>query len=148
MRTALIVLTLLASASLARPAAAQTLQAPWMDLGYALAGTLGEPVLKASGSLASESALFLSLTNALPAQHCYLVIGAGTSYLPYKGGTLVPFPSLLVEYSTGSAGAVSIAAHFPPGVPAGVFLVLQFWCNDPGAPAGRSGSNAVGAYTP
>jgi len=135
------------SVLLAVPAAAQ-LAEPWHDLGFALAGAHGAPQLVAAGSLSGGSALVIDLAQGQEFAHAYLVVGLSTLYAPYKGGTLVPAVDLLVPMATDAAGALHVEAHWPHGVPAGVPLVLQFWINDPLAPVGRSGSNAVGALTP
>ncbi len=147
MRHALIVFALALGLLPGAPrAAAQS--AGWTDLGFALAGTLGEPVLKAEGPLAGGSVLQLDLTRVLPHHHAYLVAGFGVVYAPYKLGILVPKPDVLVEFSTGEFGSVTVLVHWPHGIPAGVPFAAQFWINDEGAPAGRAGSNAVGKFTP
>jgi hypothetical protein len=139
---------LLFTALLARPAAAQSLTPPWVDLANALPGTYGAPILSVNGSLAPGSALTLSLTNAIEYQHAYLVLGFGTIYAPYKGGILVPKFDLLFQFSTGPVGAVTIVAHWPNNVLPGIPVVMQYWINDDAAPLGRAGSNAIAAVTP
>jgi hypothetical protein len=139
---------LLVTALLVRPATAQNLAPPWSDLGNALGGTYGDPVLFAQGDLTGASVLTISLSNAVEFQHAYLVVGFGTLYAPYKGGLLVPSFNLLLQFSTGSAGAVNIVTHWPSNVLSGIPVVMQFWINDELAPVGRAGSNAIAAVTP
>ena len=75
-------------------------------------------------------------------------MGFSTLYAPHKGGVLVPAFDLLVELPTDALGEIHLQTHWPSGVPAGFPVVMQFWIDDPEAPQGRSGSNAVGALTP
>ena len=144
----LLILALLVAGVAARPAAAQNLQPPWVNLGYALAGTFGDPVLVAGGPLTGGSVLSLSLSNTVEAHYCFVVMGTSAIFVPYKGGTLVPYPHVLLLTFTTPSGTLDILAHFPSGVPSGLPIIIQCWINDRGAPAGRSGSNAVGALTP
>jgi hypothetical protein len=122
--------------------------APWFDLGFALPGSNGTPALEASGPLTGGSVLAIDLEQAHPLAHAYLVVGFSTLYAPYKGGVLVPAFDLLVQMPTDDLGEIHVNTHWPHGAPAGVPLVLQFWIDDPEAPQGRAGSNAVGALTP
>ncbi len=122
--------------------------APWFDLGFALPGSSGSPALDASGPLTGGSVLAIDLEQAHPLAHAYLVVGFSTLYAPYKGGVLVPAFDLLVQVPTDALGEIHLQSHWPNGAPAGVPIVMQFWIDDPDAPQGRAGSNAVGALTP
>jgi hypothetical protein len=121
---------------------------PWVNLGYALPGTLGEPLLQVKGPLTPESVVDIELSNAKPFAKAYLVVGFSAIFAPYKGGILVPDFDMLVLYPTGEAGTVSIVSHFPPGAPSGFPIILQFWIDDEAGIQGRAGSNAMGALTP
>lgn len=138
-------LALILAAALALPA---EVAAPWFDLGFALPGTTGAPALEASGPLTGGSVLAIDLTQAHPQAHAYLVVGFSTLYAPYKGGVLVPSFDLLLQLPTDASGEIHLKSHWPHGAPSGFPLVMQFWINDPQAPQGRAGSNAVGALTP
>jgi hypothetical protein len=138
-------LALLLAAALALPA---DVTAPWFDLGFALPGVNGVPALEASGPLTGGSVLAIDLTQAHPQAHAYLVVGFSKLYAPYKGGVLVPAFDLLVQIPTDDLGEIHLQSHWPHGAPSGVPLIMQFWINDPQAPQGRAGSNAVEALTP
>ena len=121
---------------------------PWTDLGFALAGTNGLPHLQCSGPLTPGSGVSLSLANAKFSTPAYLVIGASAIYAPYKGGVLVPNFDLLFVLWTDDQGEVNAVAHWPPNVPSGFALYLQYWIDDDAAVAKRAGSNAVKGVTP
>jgi hypothetical protein len=69
--------------------------------------------------------------------------------LPALGGTVYPVPPLgqYLLFSDG-AGAFSISAPWPVGVPQGTEMWLQTLIEDFSVPAGISLSNAVKATTP
>jgi hypothetical protein len=121
---------------------------PWVDLGFALPGKYGDPVLEVAGPLTGGSVLSIQLTNAEEFSHSYLVIGFSTLYAPYKGGTLVPAFDAIFPMATDEVGEISLIAHWPTGSPSGVPVIFQFWINDEHAVQDRSGSNAMGALTP
>lgn len=122
---------------------------PWIDLGSALAGTPGAPLLVGTGSLAPNSPVALALTNVLPNSATTFVIGASALSAPFKGGLLVPNPDvLLAGFPTGPAGAVTLAGTWPAGLPSGFTFYFQCWTADAGGPAGFSASNALRATTP
>jgi hypothetical protein len=108
---------LLLLCSLLLGAASDVPHDPWQDLGFALPGTFGDPLLQVSGPLTPDSVLDIELSNAKPFAHAYLVVGFSLLYAPYKGGTLVPDFDLLFVYPTTQQGMVSIVSHFPPGPP-------------------------------
>lgn len=143
MRACLPVLGLLLLAASPAPVAK-----PWVDLGFALPGKYGDPVLEVTGPLTGGSMLTLALTNAEEFSHSYLVVGFSTLYAPYKGGTLVPAFDALFPVATDEVGAITLTAHWPTGSPPDVPVIFQFWINDEHAINGRSGSNAMGALTP
>jgi len=124
---------------------------PWTDLGSALAGTHGDPVLTGTGTLEDNTPVELALTNALENSTTFLIVGLSTLDAPFKGGTLVPaldlggFP---VPLPTGPLGEIAVNATWPAGIPAGVSLYVQEWIQDAAGPAGFSASNAVSATTP
>ena len=118
--------------------------APWLDIGHALAGAGGAPSLEGDGSLQGGSELTLALAGALPFASTTLVIGLSDISLPFKGGTLVPAPNIvLVGLATNAAGTVTLGATFPTGVPPGLSFFVQAWIADPAGPAGYAASNAL-----
>lgn len=122
--------------------------AAWTDLGFAKAGTLGAPQLAGWGSLGPGSVGAIELSAAMPLSSAILVSGLSTLYAPIKGGTLVPYPDLLVTLPTGVSGALDVPFVFPVGVPSGVALSFQYWILDPVPSFGLSASNGLQGVTP
>jgi hypothetical protein len=116
---------------------------PWSDLGGALAGASGAPVLAIDGAPVAGSLLAMSLTGSAPSAPVFLVGGVTIANLPLKGGVLVPEPLVIVLLGSDPGGSVSLAAAFPAGFPGGTTLVLQAWMPDAGGPAGFAASNAL-----
>jgi len=123
----------------------------WTDLGFALAGSAGEPQLSGTGVLAAGETIELALTSAQPSAAAYWVLGVARLDLPFKGGTLVPaFAAplgMLVGFNTDSAGELTLSAPWPAGLPSGIEVTSQFWISDPGGPVGFAASNAVTSTT-
>lgn len=117
----------------------------WVSLGGGLSGT-GQPSLGASGDLSAGELVTFLLGGAPPDASAWLVLGTSVLGAPFKGGTLVPQPQVLLQgLPTGPAGTLQLAAPWPAGVPAGTPVVLQAWIPDAGAPKGFAASNAVKA---
>ena len=122
---------------------------PWLDLGEALAGSNGLPLLSGLGSLAANDPVSLVLTNALADTSAGLVIGVDALNAPFKGGVLVPDPLLILAgLPTGPTGELSIDATWPDGIPSGFTSYYQIWIADPDGPKGFAASNALSATTP
>ena len=122
---------------------------PWVDLGQGLAGTHGVPVLAGIGSLASGDPLDLVLGDALENSGSTLVVGLAALNAPFKGGVLVPLPSLLIfGLPTGPLGQIKLTATWPSGVPSGINLYLQHWITDAAGPKGLAASNAIVGTVP
>ena len=124
---------------------------PWVDLGFALAGTQGDPLLVGSGSLVADTPLSIALSSARAGAFAHLVVGYNAVNLPFYGGTLVPDispPGFFVTLFTDGAGSLTLNETWPPGVPSGFELYLQYWIDDPATPAGLAASNAVVGTTP
>jgi hypothetical protein len=66
---------------------------------------------------------------------------------PFKGGVLVPQPTLLVVLPT-AFGGLTLSQSMPPGLPSGTSIVLQLWAPDAGGPAGACATNALDMITP
>ncbi len=123
----------------------------WANLGNALAGTHGNPVLAGAGTLAANDPITLSLTNALEDTTAYLVVGLTQLNAPFKGGTLVPALDLAgfpLALPTGPLGEIPINATWPAGIPGGFTTYYQYWILDPAGPVGFSASNAISGTTP
>ena len=124
---------------------------PWLGLGFAKAGTHGDPLLHGEGTLGPLSPFSVSLDNALENTIAWLALGFATVNAPFKGGTFVPditLPGVLLPQSTGAAGTTTIGGTWPAGLPAGFTFYLQSWVQDPGASFNAAASNAVSGTTP
>ncbi len=117
---------------------------PWTALPGGASGSLGVPALRGEGPPCSANEVSLLLGDALPSAPLFLVIGLSRLDAPFKGGTLVPAPDLiLVGFTTDAQGDWSITAAWPAGVPSGLDVYFQAWILDGGAPKGYAGSNGV-----
>lgn len=115
---------------------------PWTVLGGGLKGSLDDPNLAGGGPLTPGSTTRLSLRGAIPSSPANLVAGLAAINAPFKGGTLVPEPLVLLPLATDSQGALDLL--FPwPAVPAGIDFHVQTWVQDAGGPKGLSASNAL-----
>jgi hypothetical protein len=123
---------------------------PWAVLGGALKGTGNlAPWLSAWGVLAPGSAGELSLLDAAPNAPATLVVGLGELAVPFKGGTMMPVPLVLLPLATDAAGEVQLPwASWPAGVPSGTQFLVQVWVTDSGGPKGYAASQALKATTP
>ena len=123
------------------------LEPTWIDLGHAHPGSNGPPELLGTGPLSAHSDNTLELASARPSSPATLVIGVSQINAPFKGGTLVPQPMLLVFLATNPVGDLNLAFLWPAGVPAGKSLLFQYWISDPGASNGVSASNGLEGVT-
>ena len=123
--------------------------APWTDLGFALPGTNGAPVLGMSGSLCDGTTVDLSLTNANPSSPAFLFVGLRPLLAPFLGGTLVPAPDLVIGgLSTDASGSLALSATWPSGIPPLTDIYLQLWIADAAGPRGFAASNGVLGMSP
>jgi len=77
------------------------------------------------------------------------VVGFALLEAPSRGGTLVPFPDILViGLPIDAAGTQVIDETWPTGVPSGAQVFLQYWFADPGAVHGFAASNGLSGTTP
>ncbi len=123
----------------------------WTDLGFALAGTAGVPVLTGEGSLCAGATMRFRLQSARPLSTTFLVLGFEQIDAPFKGGVLVPDPAppaLIVLRPTGPTGDVTIGGEWPAGINPGFLFFAQHWIQDAAGPAGFAASNAVQGRTP
>lgn len=119
-----------------------TVSPAWTSLGSALAGAGGAPSLDGSGEPSAGNAIVVTIDGLPPATTTTLVVGFDLLGAPFRGGTLVPSPDLLIGLPTG-AGSVALPAVWPAGVPAGFEIWFQAWTPDASAPKGLSASNAL-----
>jgi len=115
----------------------------WTDLGFAKAGTNGFPALVGTGPLQGGTSNQIDLTNALGSTPATLFVGLTNISAPFKGGTLVPSPDILINLGTSPAGTITLPFTWPTGIPLGTKLYWQFWITDAGAANGLSASNGL-----
>ncbi len=122
---------------------------PFTDLDGALAGGAGTPKLAGSGTLAASTPVTLALSNAAPSSATALFVGLSALNAPFKGGTLVPNPDVVVPgLLTDGAGQLTLASTWPPGIPSGFSMYFQAWVADAGGPQGFAASNGLQGTTP
>jgi len=121
---------------------------PWTQLGQALPGSGGEPVLRGTGSLTEGTPVTLELTNAPPNSWSHFILGFGTLNLPFYGGTMVPTLDIVVPLLSNGSGALTVGGTWPAAVPAGIDMYFQYWIESGTGPFGFVSSNAIQATTP
>jgi hypothetical protein len=122
--------------------------ATWLDLGQALPGTLGAPLLAGSGNLCRSAPGALVLSHAKPGATSFLVVGLSSLWAPFRGGVLVPAPDVVVPLPVDAAGSCALPFSFPVGIPEGTPIWFQHWFKDAAGPAGFAASNALMATVP
>jgi len=117
---------------------------PLEDVGQGLAGSNGTPHWSGLGTLQPQTALALTLAHAQPGAPLTLVLGTSVLEAPFKGGTMVPQPQLLIAgLAANATGALALSTTWPAGIPSGFLLATQCWIVDPAGPAGLSASNGL-----
>jgi hypothetical protein len=124
--------------------------AAWLDLGSALAGVSGDPLLTGTGTLGDWTENGIALSYAAPGETCALFVSLSNSPTAFLGGTLIPVPWLLGPFldTTSPGGKLSLPFLMPPGLPSGTDLFFQYGIVDAAAPLGVSLSNAIVGTTP
>ncbi len=129
-----------------------TLAAPaddhWTRVGLATGGSNGVPQLRGSGPLTAGSTTTLTYTHGKPAASTYLVVSPFALLAPFKGGTLVPNPDVLIILVTDGAGGFSPSAPWPAGLPGGLNIWFQAWQQDVTGFFSWISSNGLRATTP
>jgi hypothetical protein len=124
---------------------------PYVDLGCALPGALGDPALVPSGDLTSDSHNAIGLANAAPSRLAALFFSATESATSFKGGVLkalsTPAPTLAVTGVVDALGQLDVAYTVRADVPAGLEFFVQWVIVDESAVQGYALSNAVMART-
>lgn len=122
-------------------------QPTWATLGHAKSGSKGLPELLGNGPLSVGSDNAIELANGNPSSVATLVFGLSQLNAPFKGGTMVPQPALLVTLTTNASGDLNLPFIWPSGVPAGASLLFQYWIHDPSASHALSASNGLEGVT-
>jgi hypothetical protein len=104
----------------------------------------GVSSLTATGALLPGTPFMLRLLGGPPAGVAHLVAGFAWIAAPFKGGTLIPQPDILLPgLPLGPQGSLSLPGTWPSGVPSGTLLAFQCWIPDAHGPAGFGASNGV-----
>ncbi len=121
----------------------------WTNLGFALPGVAGAPLLVGTGTLVAGSSGTLVLSQAAPSAPALLVIALAGNPTPFKCGTLVPVPVLTsFVLATSPGGGLPLGwAAWPAGL-SGLAVHFQFGVKDAAAVCGVSLSNAVRGDVP
>ena len=123
--------------------------APWNNVGHALAGDDGLPLLSGLGTPAGGNVVTLTLSGARPDSTAALIIGLTQVLAPLKGGVLVPAADVLVAgLPVSHAGKLVLSAAWPAGVPSGLTISFQEWIVDAAAVQGFSASNGLTVTIP
>lgn len=121
---------------------------PWQDLGHGLAGQNGIPVLTGQGAQTAGGPVGIQLSGGAPSSIGILVVGFSRVDLPFAGGTLVPFPDVVVQpIPLDANGGFALGTNWPAGAPVGIDTWYQTWILDAAGPQGYSASNALKATT-
>jgi hypothetical protein len=124
-------------------------QGPWSELGHSLAGVAGWSRLQGFGPLTPGSTATLRISNGPPGVPALLVAGHSTLNAPFKGGALVPQPSMFLMLGALDAqGSLQISGTWPASMPPGGSFAMQVWRPEPGAPSGFGATTAIRGTTP
>jgi plastocyanin len=122
---------------------------PWSNDGFALAGVSGDPLLYGNGPLSAGSNAELVLENAAPNALVGLFISFASIPTPFKGGTLCTIPlDSLTLFPIGPSGAVTLPSVIPGGIPSGTEVFWQYAIQDAAAVKGVAMSNCLRSTFP
>ena len=121
---------------------------PWIDVGPALAGSVGLPHLGADGALVQGATLTARIDKARPVAAGSWILGLSEVLVPFKGGVMVPELDLLLPFVTDAAGSTVLSGAQPVALPMDTELVMQGWIADPAGVHGFAATNGVGADAP
>jgi hypothetical protein len=142
-------LALLASLALLAGSPSASAGDAFSNLGGALPGINGNPLLQGAGSLQASTAAFVSLSNAKGSSPAVMFLSFASTPVPFKGGLLQTIPlALAIPLTTDSFGMLGIGFVTPPGLPAGLEFFLQAAIQDSAAVQGVALSNALRALVP
>jgi Tol biopolymer transport system component len=116
----------------------------WSSVATGLPGISGVPGLGGAGTLVAGGSASLDLSGAAPSASCMLFVSLSSSPVPFKGGTLYAFPSLVqIPLVTNAGGSLSLPFVWPSGVPPYVEFFFQYAIEDAAAVKGVSLSNSL-----
>jgi len=122
---------------------------PWLDLGQGLADASPSPdalpILLADGSLEANAPYAVTVArNGVLAEDFFMILGLSELSSPFKGGTLVPDPGLVVgPLSHDPSGVLTISGTLPAAIPASTEIFIQFWWVPSGPGSTHAATNAA-----
>jgi hypothetical protein len=125
-------------------ALADTTAAQWSFAGPGTPCASGVTMrLTGIGTMAAGTTNTLELTDGIPDEDCFLVVGVVFLGAPFKGGVLGPDPLIIQEISLDAAGMWVVGFTLPAAFPVGLDTWYQAWCPDGGVPSGWCSSNTL-----
>ncbi|RKY22143.1 MAG: hypothetical protein DRQ55_02030 [Planctomycetota bacterium] len=116
----------------------------WGDVGQGKPAFNGvTPKLTLKGIQVPGSAGSAVVTDMLPGQNYFIVIGLSGLFAPFKNGTLVPNPDFLFPPIPTGGGSSTLPFAWPAGIPSCFPLYYQVWVTGPGLPGPFSATNGV-----
>jgi hypothetical protein len=119
-------------------------EGPWSKLGHSLAGAEGWSRLQGFGPLTPGSSATVRVSNGQGGSLAILIAGLGQLLAPFKGGVLVPQPTLIVPLGPLDAtGTRQVSGLWPASMPLDASYALQVWRPEAGAPSGFAATTAI-----
>ncbi|MCB9896498.1 MAG: VCBS repeat-containing protein [Planctomycetes bacterium] len=124
-------------------------KSPWTNLGHNYPSSDYHALLSGSGTLEPAKVATYYVDGAPPSAQAFWVIGTSEIDAPFRGGTLVPAPDVVVAgLATKPSGKLDFAIKWPATLPSGLVLYHQFWFLDASSPTGFSSSNGMAGTNP
>jgi len=121
----------------------------WVNLGASGQQGSTDPVLSGVGPLNAGATVVYRIAGGPANEPGTMVAGFTTVFAPFKGGTLVPSPDVVVPgFLLDGAGNMEFATLMPPGFPPGMFVYHQMWIVDGTSPSGVTSTNGLQAIVP
>ena len=102
----------------------------------------GHSIATTADFVGSVCAIDLTLGNMQPSSVANLVVGFSQINAPFKGGTLVPNPDLVITGLPTLGGSLSVDGQLPYGLD-GFSFYFQAWIVDSGASNNLAATNAL-----
>jgi len=115
--------------------------------GKAAAGGV-TPRLAVTGPNTDLASTTMALSHLPPGETAYLVLGLSRVDAPFKLGTLVPAPDVVLPGLPTGAGELELTFPWFSGLPPGSALYWQAWITGPGTAGQFSATNGVCSKTP
>jgi hypothetical protein len=124
-------------------------EGPWNTVPYSLAGSAGYSKLSGEGSLQPGSPLAFHIASGPPGAPVFFIASLFSLEAPFKGGLLVPLPTLMYALGPLDAnGALHLSTTWPTGIAPGSTAYTQAWFVDAGGPVGFASTNGLAGTAP